>query len=295
MAVDANVTELSDLTGTTVNEVLAARAVESFKEQNIMLPFVRLEQFPEFTDTVQVPKLAGLSSASVAESAETDVVQWSTSSVDITRGKDTVMIELTDEALVGGGISTALVQSEMTRALNEGVEQALMALFNGFSTSVGTTNTALEPVDLPDAARRLDAQKIPGPRICVLSPKGVFDIQNNIITTATASVWSNPNTETFLGMIGMMINNKLRGVLGGIPVYQSANVSNDGTDDFGGMFAPDYALGVAFPRRAVDIFKFEIVKGDQGVTFGSQFVKMTVFYGVAEIVDEAGVELIHVD
>lgn len=290
MAVDADVVELSDLTGTTVTNVLAAQMVQSFKETNLGTPLCMLLSFPGNSDTVKVPKINGLTSAAVAESAATDVSPWSTTPASVTRGKDAVMVELTDETLVGGGISLALVQNELNKALNEGVDKAILALFDGFSTSVGTTGTPVEPIDILDGAYRIDEAKIGGDRVCFLSPKNIFQIQSAIVA-AGASMWANPNINTFFGALEGQKRNFV-GTMAGIPIWKSANVKVSGGDDVGAVFVPGVAIAVAFPENATDVFKFNLTKGDQGTTFGSQFLKMSVFYGVAEAVDLAGSEIL---
>lgn len=290
MAVDANVTELSDLTGTTVTNVLAARMVESFKEQNIAAPLCMLLTFPNNSAIVKVPKITGLSDAAVAESAQTSVSQWSTTSASVTRGKRTCMIELTDETLVGGGVSLAMVQTELSKAVNEGVDISILDLFAGFSTSVGATGTPTEPIDILDAAYRIDEAKIPGDRMCIVSPKNIFQIQSAIIA-AGASVWANPNMNTFFGQLEGQKRN-LVGTLAGIPIWKSANVKVSSGDDIGAVFVPGLALALAFPAAAQDVFKLNVTKGDQGTVFGSQFLKISVFFGVAEAVDLAGVQLV---
>lgn len=292
MAVDANVTELSDLTGTTVTNVLAARMIESFKEQNIAAPLCMLLTFPNNSPTVKVPKITGLSDASVAESAQTSVSQWSTTSASITRGKRTCMIELTDETLVGGGVDLAMVQNELSKAVNEGVDIATLDLFAGFSTAVGATGTPTEPIDILDATYRIDEAKIPGDRICIVSPKNIFQIQSAIIN-AGASVWANPNQNTFFGSLEGQKRN-LVGSMAGIPIWKSANVKVSSGDDIGAVFVPGLALAIAFPAAAQDVFKLNVTKGDQGTVFGSQFLKISVFFGVSEAVDLAGVQLVGV-
>lgn len=292
MAVDADVTELSDLTGTTVTNILAPRMVESLKETNLMAPLCMLLTFPGNSDTVKVPKIAGLTSAAVAESAATDVSQWSTTSASVTRGKHTCMVELTDEALVGGGVSLDMVSNELNKAVNEGVDIVTLALLDGFSASVGTTATPVEPIDILDATYRIDEAKVPGDRVCFLSPKNIFQIQSAIIASG-ASVYANPNTNTFMGAIEGQKRN-LVGTLAGVPIWKSANVKVSSGDDVGGVFVPGLAIALAFPAAASDVFKLDIVKGDQGVTYGSRFVKISIFFGAAEVLDSAGVEILGV-
>lgn len=292
MPVDANVTELSDLTGTTVTNVLAARMIESFKETNIMAPLCMLLNFPQNSPTIKVPKIAGLTDASVAESAQTSVSQWSTASASVTRGKRTCMIELTDETLVGGGIDLAMVQNELSKAVNEGVDKAALALASGLSTAVGTTGTPVEPIDVLDATYRIDEQKIPGMRAYLGSPKSIFQFQSSIIA-AGASVWANPNVNTFFGALEGQRSN-LVGTLAGVPIWKTANVSVSSGDDLNLVMVPGLTFAIAFPAIATDVFKLNVTKGDQGTVFGSQFLKISVFFGVAEAVDEAGVQVVGV-
>jgi len=292
MALSANATIYADNVGGILAYVLQAKVIETFRSTAIMSPFVNLGQFAPNSQVAQWKrKPASLASAAVAQGATATAVSYNTLGPQVTMGKRKIVFEVSDEAMVAGGVDENELVNEAIKSLIEGVDIDLLALAAGIASSVGTTGTPLAPVSIPDAAYRIDEQKIAGQKVAMLSPKALFNIQNTVITSG-ASVWSNPNTDTLLGQMGAN-GDAYRGMLAGVPIYTSHNVHiNAATDDWGLLFAADTCFGMAVASTVQAGIQVAAERGNAGILDGGKWIGVSMFFGVAELVDLAGVRLI---
>lgn len=292
MALSGNATLYANNAGGILSYVLAAKVIETFRDQAVMAPFMNLEQFAPNSKVVQWRKLpASLNSAAVSEGASATATQYVTTGPQATMGKRKIVFEISDEALVAGGVDENFMVQEAIKSLVEGVDIDCLALAPGLSGTVGTTATALAPVSIPDAAYRIREQKIGGPLVCMLSPKNFFNVQNTVITSG-ASMWANPTTDTLLGAMSAN-GSSFRGTLAGIPIYTSANVYiNAATDDYGMVFAPNLAFGMGVASTLPGAVLITEERGNSGVLDGGKWLGVSYFFAVAELVDAAGIRTI---
>lgn len=292
MALSGNATKYAQNAGGTLDQILAARVIQSFYEGAVAAAFANLATFASNSNVVQWEVDAAVSSAAVAEGSAATPAQWSSTAKTATMGKRKVVFEVSDEAMVAGGLSVPKLRPEQFNALVEGVETDLLDLASGFSGSVGTTNTAMEPADVFQAVSIMRESKIPGPYKGILSPKSVFQNQQAIISSA-APVWSQANETTILGGLAPAPGSYV-GRMGSTDLYTSTQVEVSAPDDLNLIFSPQFAYGLAVASTLPGGFKFGVERGKSGALDGGDYIEMSIFFAVTELVDAAGIQALSV-
>lgn len=276
-----NTTSLNDLLPSIVAEALFVAS-----EKSIMRGLVRNYTLaPGQGKTVTVPiypkqTAVGLTEAT-APTEGNGLVQIATSGATLTVTEVGLSATISDLAMMS---SATNVVSDIGRLFGEAIARKidtdLMALFDGFSTTVGGVSTTATPALLFQAIAKLRSAGYDTANDCaiVLHPAVAYDV---------ASVL----TSTFAAPASMVGNDALRngfmGMLGGVPVYQSSLVNqstlaSNASGDYGcGIFHKD-ALGLAMMQ---DI---RIETQRQAAVRGYDIVGSAI-YGVGELYDGAGV------
>ena len=184
---------------------------------------------------------------------------------------------MTDLAAMGAGNPAEELGTVLGNAIATKIDTDLIALFDGFSGSIGTAGAEITVADLFKAAATLRAAKVTGTINAVVHPFQAYQLKANLTNT-----FANPNG-------GDLQNEAMRngyvGTIAGINVYESANVSIDGNDDAkGAVFAPE-ALAIAMKRD----FQIEPQRDAAARAFE---LNATAIYGVAELDDAFGVEIL---
>ena len=156
------------------------------------------------------------------------------------------------------------------------IDTDLIALFDGLSTSLGATTTELTAAYLFQAAATLRANKAPGRLVGVFHPYQTYALKANLTNT-----FANPNG-------GDLQNEAMRngyvGTIAGIDIYESANITVDGSGDAkGAVFAPE-AFAIAMKRD----FNIET---QRDASLRAWELNATAVYGVGELDDSYGVEM----
>ena len=227
--------------------------------------------------TIQVPIYPAVSAAALTEGSDMSSTAVSTSNVSITVAEVGVQAVLTDLAAQS---SARDVAGDLGRVLGEGIakkmDEDLIALFDGFSTSFGATTTELTAADIFKAAATLRANNAIGSPVAVIHPYQAYNLKANLTNT-----FANPNG-------GDAQNAAMRsgyvGTLAGVDIYESANISIDGSGDSkGAMFVPA-ALGLAL--------KWDIkIEPQRDASIRGWELNATAAYGVGELQDSMGCEL----
>jgi hypothetical protein len=157
------------------------------------------------------------------------------------------------------------------------MDQDLIALFDGFSASIGTAGAEITVADIFKAAATLRANKVTGVINAVVHPYQAYALKANLTNT-----FANPNG-------GDLQNEAMRngyvGTIAGVNIYESANVTIDASDDAkGAVFAPE-ALAIAMKRD----FQIEPERDASNRAFE---LNATAIYGVGELDDSYGVEIL---
>ena len=272
----------NESTSSTLSELyteIVAEAQFVINEKSIMKNLVKNYAISGGGKSVEVPIYAAVAAAAVSEAADLSNTAINPSSVTITAAEVGIMTTLTDLARnsaprnVAGDIGKLFGE-----AIAKKMDQDLLALFDGFSTAVGTDSAALSPATIFNAASTLRALGLPVEETyCVLHPKVAYDLKSGL-------------TNTFAGLSTDLSNEALRGgfigQIAGIKIFETGNMANTGTaGDFkGGMFHKD-ALGLAMMQ---DIK----IETQRDASLRADEIVATAVYGVGELHDSYGVEVL---
>jgi N4-gp56 family major capsid protein len=227
--------------------------------------------------TIQVPKYPAIAAADLTEGTDMSSTTVSTSSVTVTVGEVGAQVVLTDVAAMGAGNPAEELGTVLGNSIATKMDKDLIALFDGFSSSLGAAAQEITVADLFKAAATLRSNKVTGPMYAVVHPFQAYQLKANLTNT-----FANPNGGDAQNTA--MVNAYV-GTIAGIDVYESANVTVDGNDDAkGAVFAPE-ALAIAMkrdfqiePQRDASLRAFEL--------------NATAVYGVGELDDTFGVEML---
>lgn len=272
----------NESTSSTLSELyteIVAEAQFVINEKSIMKNLVKNYAISGGGKSVEVPIYAAVAAAAVSEAADLSNTAINPSSVTISASEVGIMTTLTDLARNSAPRNVA---GDIGRLFGEAIakkmDQDLLALFDGFSTAVGTDSAALSPATIFNAASTLRALGLPVEETyCVLHPKVAFDLKSGL-------------TNTFAGLSTDLSNEALRGgfigQIAGIKIFETGNMSNTGTGgDFkGGMFHKD-ALGIAMMQ---DIK----IETQRDASLRADEIVATAVYGVGELHDSYGVEVL---
>ena len=275
----------NETTSSTLSELyteIVAEAQFVAQEQSIMRNLVRNYAISGGGKAVEVPVYSAVSAAAVSEATDLSNTAIDPSSVTITASEVGVMTTLTDLARNSAPRNVA---ADIGRLFGEGIakkqDQDLIALFDGFSTTLGDGTAAISAASIFNAASTLKANALNlNECAVVLHPKIAYDLKANLTNT-----FANSNAND-------LANEALRsgfvGTLAGLRVFETSNMANTGT-------AGDYK-GAAMHRDALALAEMQGLKIEtqRDASLRADEIVATAVYGVGEIHDSYGVE-IHMD
>lgn len=268
-------------TSTTLDDLFAniiLQARFTAEEESLMLGLVtRYDIGDQAGKTVQVPKYPAITAGDLTEGDDMSSSTVSTTSQTITVSEVGAQVVLTDLAAMGAGNPAEELGTVLGNAIATKIDKDLIALFDGFSTSLGSAGTEITVADLMKAAATLKNNKARGQMAAVVHPFHAYQLKANLTNT-----FVNPNG-------GDLQNDAMRnafvGQIGGIDIYESSNLTIDGSDDAkGAVFVPE-ALAIAMKRD----FNLETQRDASLRAFE---LNATAIYGVGELDDDYGVELL---
>lgn len=178
--------------------------------------------------------------------------------------------------------------------VGEDLEAALLALFSGFSNSVGASTTNIADSEILAAIAYLETNKVPGIHsgsVAFFLHPNVFWKQVQILDKFSLAVNSPVNDPTA---------QKPKGMLYGIPVYTTPNIANvSGTSGYYNGLAHKDAIHFATSSLGSGGSKGSMV-GTSGVRVQANYVPeylgtlvtADIVYGVVENRNEAGVRIL---
>ena len=270
----------NETTSSTISELyteIVAEALFTASEQSIMKGLVRNYTIAGGGKSVEVPIYPTVSASAVSEASDLSNTAINPSSVTITASEVGIMTTLTDLARnsairnVAGDIGRLFGE-----AIAKKVDSDLSALFTGFSTEKGPgAGSELTIQDLFEASAELKTANAPAPYYGVFHPKQIFNVKKSL-------------TNTFVGRDTELSNEAMRtgfvGTIAGIQVFESSNISVDGSDDsIGGVFSQD-ALGLAMMQDLK-------IESQRDASLRADEIVATAVYGVSELHDSYGVKL----
>tara|TARA_R100001440_G_scaffold956_3_gene3189 strand:- start:4824 stop:5663 length:840 start_codon:yes stop_codon:yes gene_type:complete len=270
----------NETTSSTISELyteIVAEALFVASEQSIMRGLVRNYTISGGGKSVEVPIYATVSAGAVNEATDLSNTAVNPSSVTITASEVGVMTTLTDLARNSASRNVA---ADIGRLFGEGIatkiDSDLAALFSGFSTDKGPgAGNELTVQDLFECAAELKTNKAPGPYYGVFHPKQIFNVKKSL-------------TNTFVGRDTELSNEAMRsgfvGNVAGIQIFETSNISVDGSDDsIGGVFSQD-ALGLAMMQDLK-------IETQRDASLRADEIVATAVFGVGELHDSYGVKL----
>ncbi len=278
---------MANSTTTSLEELLPSIVAEALfhaQEQSIMRGLVRNYSIPAGSGkTITVPTYAAVTAASVLEgtdlTASGDTNQTiETGGVTIDVGEVGIMTNVTDLARVSSASNViADVGRLFGNAIAKKMDVDLIALFDSFATAndIGNGTDVMTAAHIFEAIARLRGQGVSGSDIsCVVNPLIAYDMKSAM-------------TSTFGGHAGDLSNEAMRtgyvGTVGGVNVYESANVTHAAGVGVGGVFHKD-ALGLAMMQ---DIS----IESQRDASLRADELVATAVYGTAVLFDTYGCEM----
>ena len=267
-------------TSTTLDDLfvnIIAQARFTAEEQSLMMGLVTQYNIQnQAGKTIQIPKYPAISAADVAEGTDLSSTTVSTSKVEVTIGEVGAQVLLTDMATYGADSPAEAMGTLLGNAIATKMDTDLLALFSGFSGALGAAGQEITVADLFKAAATLRSNKVTGSMAAVVHPFQAYQLKANLTNT-----FANPNG-------GDLQNEAMRngyvGTIAGIDIYESANLSVDGSGDaVAAVFAPE-ALAIAVKRD------FNLAP-QRDESLRAWELNATAVYGVAELDDDFGVKI----
>ena len=272
----------NESTSSTLSELyteIVAEALFVASEKSIMRPLVKNYAISGGGKSVEVPIYAAVSAAAVSEASDLSNTAINPTSVTITASENGIMTTLTDLARNAAPRNVAAdIGRLFGEAIAKKIDTDLTALFDGFSTAVGSGSTALTAAlvfqsiaNVRNAGVSMDGVS------AVLHPMVAYDLKANLTNT-----FANANGND---LANEALRNGFVGRLGGVPIYETTNIDNDGT-------AGDYKQGV-FHKDALVLAMMQDLKIEtqRDASLRADEIVATSVYGVGELNDTYGVEL----
>ena len=267
-------------TSTTLDDLFAniiAQARFTAEEESLMLGLVtRYDIAGNEGKVIQVPKYPAITAAALTEGTDMTSTTVSTSSVDITVAEVGAQVVLTDLAAMGSGNPAQELGTVLGNAIATKMDIDLLALFDGFSASIGAAAQEITVADLFKAAATLRNAKAQGEIFAVVHPFHAYQLKANLTNT-----FANPNGGDAQNTA---MANSYVGTIAGVDIYESANIVIDGNDDAKGAVFSREALAIAMKRD----FQIETQRDASLRAFE---LNATAIYGVGELDDTYGVEM----
>jgi N4-gp56 family major capsid protein len=211
---------------TTINSelftALLAEAQFAAYENSIARQLVTPFTFPANAGKVlQVPVYSAVTAGSLTEGTAPSAADTNTSNVNITLGEIGTYFQVTDFLRDSAQRDViADLGAQAGRAIAEKMDTDVFALFNSFSSSVGTQDSAITVDNIFDAVATLRAAKVTGPLFSVVGPRQALQLKKALYnaggTVATASTLGSAVLER--GFIG---------TIAGCNIFESSLVKSD--------------------------------------------------------------------
>ena len=182
---------------TTINSELftklLAEAQFAAYETSVARQLVTAFDYPANAGKVlQVPVYTAVTAAGLTEGSAPSAADTNTTSVDITLGEIGTYFQVTDFLRDSAERNVmADLGAQAGRAIAEKMDTDVFALFNSFTASVGTEDSAISVDNIFEAVATLRAAKVTGPLACVLGPRQALQVKKELYnaggTIASAS------------------------------------------------------------------------------------------------------------
>ena len=261
--------------------------VMAFKKSNVMAPLVWTEPAVAGAASVTFVDMTALASSDVDDLGETseqgsDAV--ATGAHECIIKNYVVRADISDLARLGSAYDLAGgVAENLGNACALKLDDLLTALLAGFSQTSGSASNALTLDFFFDAARQLHSAGAPMPFSYVGNSKqiwGAKGIQGLIVASSSGTLADNP-------VSGAMLANGYVGQLGGVNLYFSEEVTEDGNNDCpAGMFSQK-AMGLGISSAGLIN-----IETQRDASYQSTEYVASMKCGVIEVMDTFGVYML---
>ena len=261
--------------------------VMAFKKKNVMAPLVCTAPAVTGAASVTFVDMTALASTDVddlGETAEQGSDAVATGAHECIIKNYVVRADVSDLARLGSAYDlTGNIATNLANAASLKLDDLLTDLFSGFSQTSAAAGTALSLDLFFDAARQLHAAGAPLPFNYVGNSKqiwGAKGIQGLVVASSSGTLADNPvSTE--------MLSNGYVGQLGGVNIYFSEEVLEDGNNDCpAGMFSQK-ALGLGVSSAGLIN-----VETQRDASYQSTEYVCSLKCGVIEVMDTFGVYML---
>ncbi len=261
--------------------------VMAFKKSNVMAPLVWTAPAVAGAASVTFVDMTALASSDVDDLGETseqgsDAV--ATGAHECIIKNYVVRADISDLARLGSAYDLAGgVAENLGNACALKLDDLLTALLAGFSQTSGSASNALTLDFFFDAARQLHSAGAPMPFSYVGNSKqiwGAKGIQGLIVASSSGTLADNP-------VSGAMLANGYVGQLGGVNLYFSEEVTEDGNNDCpAGMFSQK-AMGLGISSAGLIN-----IETQRDASYQSTEYVASMKCGVIEVMDTFGVYML---
>ena len=275
---------------TTINSELftklLAEAQFAMYEQSIARQIVTPFDVPSNAGKVlQVPVYSAVTAGGLTEGTAPSAADTNTSSVDITLGEIGTYFQVTDMLRDSAQRDViADLGMQAGRAIAEKMDSDVFALFNSFSSSVGTEDSAISVDNIFEAVAQLRQAKVVGPLAAVVGPRQALQLKKELANAGGIAATANE--------IG---NSVLRGYyigsLAGCQIFESSLVKQDLDTDtdtelnsVGAVFSPT-AIGHAM-RGGI------VMETERHAAARAEDIMMTAVTGQAILQNAHGVKIV---
>lgn len=258
--------------------------VMAFKKKNVMAPLVWTAPAVTGASSVTFVDMTALASTDVDDLGETseqgsDAI--ATGAHECIIKNYVVRADVSDLARLGSAYDlTGNVAENLANAASLKLDDLLTDLFSGFSQTSAAAGTPLSLDLFFDAARQLHAAGAPMPFSYVGNSKQVWGakgIQGLVVASSSGTLADNPVSSE-------MLANGYVGQLGGVNIYFSEEVLEDGNNDCpAGMFSQK-ALGLGVSSAGLIN-----VETQRDASYQSTEYVCSLKCGVVEVMDTFGV------
>ena len=273
----ANETEYGNIT--QVAAYVSANVAPHFRSASIMLPLITVQPLQPGSSSFKFNQKGSLSMSVVAESGEATKSEYTETAVTLALQKGVVYFEASHELQ---RYSDRDMISELTAeaglAAGEKFDTDCLALFDGFSSSVGSTGVDLTPAVFKQAAYTARLNKVPGGVVAVLHPTQTSDIEDDILASSAVVYGDSAANQQVLNQQP----GQMRGTFLGVPIYETTLTEslNTAADWSGAVFNKHAIASIYSPQFTVNIAP--------DVSKSTREVALVMDYQVGEWVDLAG-------
>lgn len=217
-------------------------AYENSVARQIVTPF----DYPANAGKIlQVPVYSAISAAGLTEGQAPSAADTNTTSATITLSEIGTYFQVTDMLRDSAERDVvADLGAQAGRAIAEKMDTDVFALFNSFTNSVGTEDSAITVDNIFEAVATLRGNKVVGPLAAVVSPRQALQLKKELATAGGANITASEIGSSVLRQFYI-------GSVAGCQVFESSLVKRDLDTDtdtelnaVGAVFAPT-AMGHA--------------------------------------------------